>query len=84
MPSLVGFLLADLLTIGLYSGEAIGGALDAGSCAFEDVRVDHGCSDVDVTEEFLDGSYVCSCLEEMCCEGMPEGVASYLFGDAGV
>ena len=48
------------------------------------MRVDHGCPDVDVTEEFLNGSYVGSGLEEMRCEGMPECVTSYFLGDAGL
>jgi len=81
----VGFLHAvDRWAIGLDPGEAIGWTLDAGTRGFEDVGVDHGCSDVGVTQEFLDGSYIRSGLKEMCCEGMPECVAAYFLGDAGV
>lgn len=83
VPSWVGFLYADVLTVGFDPSEAIGWTLDARMRAFEDVRVDHGGPDVDVTQEFLDGSYVRSCLKKMCCEGMPECVTSYFLGDAG-
>lgn len=48
------------------------------------MRVDHGGPNVDVTKEFLNGSDVGSGLEEMRCEGMPEGVTSYFLGDAGL
>lgn len=78
------FFRSDLLTVGLDPSEAIGRAFGSRMCAVEDVRVDQGCPDVDVTEEFLNGSYVGSGLEEMRCEGMPEGVTSYFLGDAGL
>ena len=49
--------------VGFDSGEAVGGAFDAGSGVFEDVSVDHGCSEVRVTQEFLNRSDICSSLQ---------------------
>lgn len=65
------------------ASEAIDGALDAEGAGFGDVCVDHGGAEVGVAEEFLDGSNVGAGLEEVGGEGMPEGVASGLLGNAG-
>ena len=44
---------------GFESGEAVGGAFDAGAGVFEDMGIDHCCTDVGVTEEFFES---CGCL----------------------
>ncbi len=43
------------------------------------MSVDHGGFDVFMSEEFLDGSYVVAVLEEVCCEGVAEGVGGDAF-----
>jgi len=48
----------------------------------ENVGVDHGGFDVFMPEEFLNGSYIVSALEEVGCEGVAEGVRCDAFGDA--
>ena len=42
--------------------------------ALENVGVDHGGFDVFMPEEFLNGSYIVSALEEVGCEGVAESV----------
>ena len=47
------------------------------------MRIDHGCGDVAVSEELLDGPDIGSAFEEMGREGVAEGVAGGGFGDTG-
>ena len=49
----------------------------------EDVGVDHRGPQVPVAQELLDGADVVTVLQEMGGEGVPEGVATRRFGDAG-
>lgn len=63
--------------------ESVCRAFDGEALLLDDVGVDHGGSDVGVTEEHLDGSDVGAGLEEVGREGMPEGVAAGLLRDAG-
>src|SRR5688572_24827836 len=47
------------------------------------MSVDHGCSDVFMSEQFLNRANVVAVLEEMSGERMPEGVAAHTFVKAG-
>ncbi len=49
----------------------------------ENVGVDQGGFDIFVTEKFLDGADVVAVFEEVGGEGMTEGMAGDVFGDAG-
>jgi len=49
------------------------------SAALEDVGVGHGGFDIFVPEQFLYGADVVSILEEMCGEGVSEGVGCDTF-----
>ena len=49
--------------------------------ALENVGVDHGGFDVFMPEEFLNGSYIVSALEEVGCEGVAESVGCDAFLD---
>lgn len=57
------------------SGRPVGRAEDAAAAAVEDVGVDHRRADVAMAEELLDGADVVPILQEMCGEGVAEGVA---------
>ena len=46
------------------------------------MRVDHGCCDVLVAEELLDGADVVAGLEKVGCETVAQGVAGGGLGDA--
>ena len=52
-------------------------ALHAQAPAIQNVRIDHRSTDVRVAEQLLDGSDVVSGFEQMCGEGVPQGVAAY-------
>ena len=49
-----------------------------------DVGVDFGGDYALVSEHLLDGPQVGSVLDQMCGEGVAEGVGRYLLGDAGL
>ncbi len=53
------------------------------AAALEDVGVDHGCLDILVSQEFLNGPDVIAIFQEVGGEGMAEGVAGDAFGYAG-
>ena len=61
----------------------IEGAGNPAPAPVEDMGVDHGGSDIGVSEQLLDGSDVVAVFDEMGGEGMAEGVAGAVFGDAG-
>ncbi len=65
------------------SSERVGGAQDATAAAVEDVGVDHGCLDVRMAEELLDGADVVAALEQVGREGMAERVGRRGLGEAG-
>ena len=62
---------------------AIGGARCAQRADVQEVRVDHGGSNVAVAEELLHGSEVGAVLEEVGGEGVAEPVAADALGEAG-
>lgn len=45
----------------------------------EHVGVDHRCADILVSKQLLYSAYVVTVFEQVCCEGVAEGVASYSF-----
>lgn len=57
----------DIVTI--QSGH-IGGADDTEAASVQDMRVNHGCIDMGVPEQFLDGSNVVAAFEQVRGEGM--------------
>jgi len=42
----------------------------------EDVRIEHGRSEVTMTQEFLDGPDIMTRFEQVCCKTVPESMAS--------
>ena len=48
------------------------------------MRIDHGCADVLMSEEFLDGTDIVSLFEEVGSERVAEGMAAAVLGDAGL
>ncbi len=57
-------------------------AFDATGSDAADVGVDHGCLQVGMSQEFLDGANIFAGLEEVSREAVPKGVARDLFGDS--
>lgn len=47
----------------------------------QNVRVDHGCADVLVAQEFLDRSDIVTGFDQTGSEGVPERVAPHVLGD---
>lgn len=62
--------------IGLVS---VYGTLDADGSAVENVCVDHGRPDITMSQQGLDGANVRAVFEQMCREGMSEGVGGDSF-----
>ena len=60
----------------------IKGTPHSSSAAIDYVSIDHGRADVAVAEQLLDRSDVMACLEKVCSEGVPQGVAGGVFGYA--
>lgn len=52
-------------------------ARDSEGTAVEDVRVDHGCAHILMTEKFLNGSDVIAVLQQVRREGVPERVGAH-------
>src|SRR5262249_51870552 len=67
----------------LHSKEPVCRTADGSGAAVEDVGVDHGRAHVLVTQELLDGPDIVAFLQQMRCEGVPEGVAACGLGDGG-
>lgn len=55
--------------------QSVDGAPHAAPTAIEHVRIDHGCVDIGVTEQLLNSANVVAAFEQMCREGVPQGVA---------
>ena len=53
------------------------------SASVEDMRIDHGRTDVLMPKEFLDRPNIIAVLKQMGRKRMPEGVATGRFGDPG-
>jgi ribosomal protein L35AE/L33A len=47
------------------------------------MSIDHGCSDVAVAEEFLDGANIVAQFDESSGKRVAEGMAAAVFGDTG-
>lgn len=72
-----------LIRTGINASKAIEGASDAAGAFVEYVGVDHGCADVGVAQEFLDGTDVVTVFKELGGKGVSERVATCVFVDAG-
>jgi hypothetical protein len=68
---------------GRISGLKIQRTMNAEPAAIEDMGVDHGCFDIGMAEEFLDGADIVAGFEQVGGEGVTEGVATDGLGYAG-
>src|SRR5690606_16985430 len=62
--------------------QAIDRALHTERAAIDDVGVDHGRTDIGVTEQLLNSANVVTRLEQVGCERMPERVAARRLSDS--
>ena len=62
--------------------EQLSRTLDAASTSVEHMGIDHRCTDILVTEQFLHRADVILRFESMRRKGMPQGMAGGRFGDA--
>lgn len=67
----------------LYFADTGERAFDSAGAALKHMSIDHGGSDVFVSEQFLNGADIVTGFEEMRGEGMAKRVCMYLFGYAG-
>src|SRR5262245_26450954 len=66
-----------------YASQTVEGAEDSAASTVEDMAVNHGCLDVSVPKESLNGSDVVASFEELCCEGMSKRMARSVFRNTG-
>ncbi len=62
--------------------DPIRGASDRTRAPVEDMRVDHGRTDVVVAQELLDRPDVMAIVQQVGGEGVTQGVAAHALGDA--
>lgn len=63
--------------------EIIQRALNSSGTFLHYVGVDHGCGDIGVAEQFLQGTDVIACFKKVSCEGVPKAVAATVFCNSG-
>ena len=63
--------------------DSVEGAPDGASALIEDVRVDHRCGDIPMTEQLLDGADVVAVLKKVGGETVGQGVATCGLGNIG-
>lgn len=66
----------------LFLHNSVGGALDVYPGAIHHMGVDHGGSDVFMPQKFLDRANIRAILQQMGGEGVPQSMATDLFGKA--
>src|SRR4051794_37395129 len=68
-----------LAAIALLVVELVKGVDDTAAPLGLQVQVDHGSADVAMTQKFFYGVQVCTCIKQVCGEGMAKGVSTKTF-----